>query len=60
MPLDIYLSRAWKRGMLVGMMDGTEINTIHERDGEIDVINGRFCKKMIKESLDVSLMTRIK
>jgi len=46
--------------MLVGMMDGTEIHTIHEREGEIGVINGRFCKKMLKGFKDVSLMARIK
>ena len=42
------------------MMDGAEIYTIHEREGEKDVINGRFCKKMLKGSEDVSLMARIK
>jgi hypothetical protein len=43
------------------MMDGVEIHTIHEREGETDVINGKFCKKILKkESKDVSSMARIK
>jgi hypothetical protein len=34
------------------MMDGAEIHKIREREGETDVINGRFLKKMLKESED--------
>jgi len=30
------------------------------KEGEIDVINGRFCKKILKESKDVSLMAPVK